>query len=110
MKKKEVTIAAIQAPLGGSSADNINRVEAHVRKAAKDGAQIILPSELFELPYFPQNQKEVDFSLASSSEENAAIKYFTPFARKLGVVIPISFFRKIRTELLQLCGGNRRRW
>ena len=49
---RTVTVAAIQCALGGSRAQNVDRVEALVRDAAAQGAQVVLPPELFEGPYF----------------------------------------------------------
>ena len=51
-RDETITVAAIQCPLGGSRDENVARVERHVREAAKKGAQVILPPELFEGPYF----------------------------------------------------------
>ena len=58
------TVAAIQCALGGGRAENTDRVETHVREAAKQGANVILPPELFEGPYFCREEKESFFELA----------------------------------------------
>jgi N-carbamoylputrescine amidase len=89
-----VTVAAIQCPLGGSRAENIARVEGHVREAAARGAQVILPSELFEGPYFCREEKEEFFAWARPFEGHDTIARFAGLARELGVVIPISFFER----------------
>ena len=47
-----VSVGAVQCSLAGPREANIARVEAHVRDAAAKGAQIVLPPELFEGPYF----------------------------------------------------------
>ena len=75
---KNVTVAAIQCPLGDSREENVARVEAHVRAAAKNGAQIILPPELFEGPYFCRHERESFFDWARPFEGNETIARFIP--------------------------------
>jgi N-carbamoylputrescine amidase len=90
----EITVAAIQCPLGGSRAENVDRVIGHVREAKKRGAHVVLPSELFEGPYFCCEEKERWFAEARTFEGNETIARFSALARELGVVIPVSFFEK----------------
>lgn len=92
--KRVVTVAAIQAPLGDDRATNVQRIERLVREAAGRGAQIILPPELFETPYFCRVEREELFDLARPIEGNPTIERFAAVARELGVVIPISFFER----------------
>ena len=47
-----ICVAALQLPLGGDERDNIFAVSGLVAEAAEQGAQIILPPELFASPYF----------------------------------------------------------
>ena len=50
-----VTVGAIQCALGGAREENVARVErltVPAKAARQKGAQIILPPELFEGPYF----------------------------------------------------------
>jgi len=79
---------------GKDSGENIARAERLVREAAEKGAQIILIQELFETPYFCQDEIHAYFGLAKPLAENAAIAYFAPIAKELGVVLPISVFEK----------------
>ncbi|MFN7701406.1 MAG: N-carbamoylputrescine amidase [Deltaproteobacteria bacterium] len=92
--KTQVTVAAIQCPLGASREENVARVTAHVRAAAARGANVILPPELFEGPYFCREEKESFFEWARPFEGNATVAHFAAIARELGVVIPVSFFEK----------------
>lgn len=89
-----VTVAAIQCPLGGSREENVERVEHHVREAKKRGANVVLPSELFEGPYFCREEKETFFEWARPFEGNATVARFAAIAKELGVVIPVSFFER----------------
>jgi len=96
MQKQEhwVTVAAIQCPLGGERDENVERVISHVRAAAAKGAQIILPSELFEGPYFCREEKDEHFERARPFEGNETIARFAALSKELGAVIPVSFFEK----------------
>ncbi|MGT2802357.1 N-carbamoylputrescine amidase [Streptococcus henryi] len=91
---RNVTVAAIQMQCSAQVADNIKTVERLVRKAAGQGAQIILLPELFERPYFCQERQYDYYSYAQSVEDNTAIKHFKPIAKELEVVLPISFYEK----------------
>ena len=74
--------------------ENIAKAEEMVRRAAADGANIILLPELFETPYFCQ-QKNYDFYfLAERTEDNPAVKRFMQVAKETGTVIPVSFYEK----------------
>lgn len=91
---RNVCVAATQMACGPDGAANIARAEALVRAAAAQGAQIILIQELFETPYFCQDEIQAFFNLAKPLEANAAIAHFAPIARELGVVLPISVFER----------------
>jgi len=91
---RNVTVAATQMACTKTPAENIARAESLVRDAAGKGAQIILIQELFETPYFCQDEIHSFFSLATPLEDNAAIKHFAPIAKELGVVLPISVFER----------------
>ncbi|MGD0525568.1 MAG: N-carbamoylputrescine amidase [Polyangiaceae bacterium] len=89
---RSVVVAAIQCPLGGARAENLARVEAHVRQAASLGAQIILPPELFEGPYFCREERAEHFAEARPVEADEAVARMREVARELRVVLPVSFF------------------
>jgi N-carbamoylputrescine amidase len=91
---RPVAVAAIQMACDWNADGNITRAEALVRKAAAQGAQIILLPELFETPYFCIEQDARHLALARPVAENRAVLHFAPLARELGVVLPISFFER----------------
>jgi N-carbamoylputrescine amidase len=91
---RQVNVAAMQMACGKDPAANIARAEKLVRTAAAQGAQIILIQELFETPYFCQDEIHGFFALAKPLEENPAIAHFVPIAKELGVVLPISVFER----------------
>ena len=82
------------SPATGISTRNIATAERLVREAAQRGAQIILLQELFETPYFCIEQDSRHLALATTVADNRAVRHFTPIARELGVVLPISFFER----------------
>ncbi len=87
-------LAVIQAAFGDDEAKNIATVERLVREAAKQGAQVILPPELFEGPYFCKTQDERWFANARPAAGNPTVARFQSVAKELGVVIPVSFFER----------------
>jgi N-carbamoylputrescine amidase len=91
---RNVIVAATQMACGSEAGENIARAERLVRKAAAAGAKIILIQELFETPYFCQDEIHAFFSLAKPLAENAAVAHFAPIAKELGVVLPISVFER----------------
>src|SRR5215467_960691 len=94
----EVTVAALQTALTDDVATNVARVTELVRQAAARGAQIILPSELFEGHYFCRTQREADFGRARPAERHPTLRQFQQLAAELGVVIPVSFFEQAGPE------------
>lgn len=91
---RKVKVAATQMSCSWNREEVLDKAEKLVRKAAAEGANIILLQELFETPYFCQKQKFEYFDLAKPLSENAAVKRFTEVAKELQVVLPISFHEK----------------
>ncbi len=91
-------VAALQSAFSDDVASNVRRVTELVREAASKGAQVILPSELFEGVYFCQTQKEEDFLRAAPVAGHPTLLHFQALAKELGVVIPVSFFEKAGPE------------
>ncbi|MCC5970546.1 MAG: N-carbamoylputrescine amidase [Pararhodobacter sp.] len=96
---RNVTLAATQFACSWDIDDNIAKAEDLVRRAAADGAQIILLQELFQTPYFCAEQHFRHFSLAQNAVEDRAVRHFSNIARELGVVLPISFYERAGTAL-----------
>ncbi|MDO4478007.1 MAG: N-carbamoylputrescine amidase [Lachnospiraceae bacterium] len=87
-------VAAIQMNCSASVDDNIAHADALVRKAAAEGAQIILLPELFERPYFCQERRYEYYDFALSVDDNPAVQHFSKVCAELGVVMPISFYER----------------
>jgi N-carbamoylputrescine amidase len=91
---RNVTFAATQFACSWDAPANIAKAKELVRKAAGQGANVILLQELFETPYFCQDQLADHFALAKPFAENPVIAEMAMLAKELGVVLPISFFEK----------------
>ena len=91
----KLTVAAIQLPLGSSDeTENIGQVSALVEQASAQGAQVILPPELFSGPYFCRIEDEALFALARPTAEHPSVRAMQALAAKLKVAIPTSFFER----------------
>ncbi|MBM4213480.1 MAG: N-carbamoylputrescine amidase [Gammaproteobacteria bacterium] len=101
---RKVTVAATQFACSWDAAANIARAESLVREAAARGAQVISLQELFETPYFCIEQEPAYFALATTVEENHALRHFRGVARELGVVLPISFFERANQAYFNTVG------
>jgi N-carbamoylputrescine amidase len=87
-------VAAIQMACTWDKAANLDKAEALVHDAAQQGAQVILLPELFETPYFCKDQKQAYFALAHPVANHPLLSRFSQIAKKLKVVLPISFFER----------------
>lgn len=91
---RSICVAALQAAYGEDLAANIAKTQALIREAAGRGAQVILPSELFQGPYFCVTQEERWFEGAYPALEHPCVLAMQPLAAELGVVIPVSIFER----------------
>ena len=90
--KRSFTLAVTQMACSFDPIENQDRGEYLVRKAASQGANIILLQELFERPYFCKDQNPDYFNWALPVAENPLLNRFSNLAKELEVVIPLSFF------------------
>ena len=88
----EITVAALQLAFGDDLERNVANVSALVREAANRGAQVILPPELFEGPYFCRVEDEGLFAQARPVDQHRAVQAMRALAAELRVTIPTSFF------------------
>ncbi|HTN14226.1 MAG TPA: N-carbamoylputrescine amidase [Sphingomonadaceae bacterium] len=92
---RQITVAALQLALNAEDErDNIAAVGALVEEASANGAQIVLPPELFSGPYFCKLEDEALFALARPTLEHPAVIAMRNMARALRVAIPTSFFER----------------
>ena len=91
----KITVAALQLALGSDDeAGNIDAVAQLVERAAGEGAEIILPPELFSGPYFCRVEDEALFALARPTLEHPSVVAMRKLAKSLKVTIPTSFFER----------------
>ncbi|CAM3008108.1 N-carbamoylputrescine amidase [Vibrio diazotrophicus] len=89
-----VKFAAIQLSKSWDLEDNLNKEKKAIREAAQNGANVILPQELFAAPYFCKKQEAKYFELAEETENCLLIKEMSALAKELNVVIPVSYFER----------------
>src|SRR6201996_5897801 len=91
---RNVTLAATQFACSWDAPKNIAKAKELVRASAAKGANVVLIQELFETPYFCQDQLVDHFGLAAPLEGNKLIGEMAELAKELGVALPVSFFEK----------------
>ncbi|KPP81607.1 MAG: N-carbamoylputrescine amidase AguB [Oceanicaulis sp. HLUCCA04] len=94
MTDTAITLGVLQGAFGEDMHANIDTVKGLVREAAGKGAQVILPPELFQGPYFCTSQEERWFGTAYPALEHPCVTALQPLAAELGVVIPVSIFER----------------
>jgi N-carbamoylputrescine amidase len=65
-----------------------------VSVAIDSGADIVLPQELFQGPYFCQTEHQDWFAWACTVEEDPGIAAIAKLTRGRGTVVPVSFFER----------------
>lgn len=92
---RTIHVGALQSAfVKGDMAANIERVSELVRAAAAQGAEIVLPPELFCDHYFCKTQEEHHFAAAYEWQKHPAVLAMQDLATELGVAIPVSIFEK----------------
>lgn len=91
---RNVTLAATQMACSWDAEETLARAEALVRRAAGQGAQVILLQELFQAPYFCITLDARHLGLARGVDEDRGVAHFRALARELGVVLPLSFYER----------------
>ena len=90
----KVTVAATQMTCSWEIEENITKAKKIINDAANKGANVILLQELFQTPYFCIEYDEEIFRLAKPFDDNTLLKEMSDIAKKLQVVLPISYFEK----------------
>jgi len=89
---QKITVAAMQLAFGEEISENIANVSELVREAVDRGAQVVLPPELFEGPYFCRVEDEALFATAKPTAEHPSVRAMQQLAEELRIWIPTSFF------------------
>ena len=93
----QVSIAAIQVACETDREANIAKAVGRIEAAAADGATLVVLPELFYMPYFCKEQDPRWFDLAEPAAASPLLDRFAALARRLGVVLPVSFFERTPT-------------
>lgn len=91
---RAVKVAALQFKINPDYDTNLKQSLEMIREAAKNGAKVILLPELFETVYFCQERRYEYYDLATSVNDNQAIKVISELCKELDVVIPVPFFER----------------
>lgn len=89
---RKVKVSAIQIKVSNCLEDNLNKVEAKIREAAQNGANIILLPELFERQYFCQERRYEYYAYAKETLDNDAVKMALKLSGELSILILVSFY------------------
>ena len=95
----KVVVAAIQMRCYPEVEKSLAAAEKMVRKAAAQGANIILLPELFAREYFCQQRRYDFYDYAMPVAEDRAVQMGMRLAKELLVVLPIIFYEKYITRL-----------
>jgi len=91
---REIVAAGLQLSFSGERDRDIAHTASAVRRAAADGARLILPPELFEGHYFCRREDEGLFATAQPLDKHPAVAAMREVALEEKVFIPCSFFER----------------
>ncbi|MGF1778388.1 N-carbamoylputrescine amidase [Vibrio nomapromontoriensis] len=89
-----VKFAALQLSKTWDLEANMTKIKGAIREAAANGANVVVPQELFAAPYFCKKQESKYFELAEEFDTSPLIHTMSELAKELNVVIPVSYFEK----------------
>jgi N-carbamoylputrescine amidase len=92
--KTTFTLGLIQMNCSTNRDSNLEKSVTHIREAARRGAQIVALPELFLSPYFCQEEKQVNFSLAEPVP-GPTVANLTSIAKQEKLVIIAPLFEKV---------------
>jgi N-carbamoylputrescine amidase len=93
MPRPPFTVGLVQDHATADLARNLARTEAHVREAARRGAQVVCLKELFNAPYFCKSQQPERFDLAEPVPGPTTGR-MQALARELAIAIVVPLFER----------------
>ena len=90
----QTTVAATQMACSRDWNTNMERADALIRRAAADGAQIILPQEVFSSHEFQFMEMDPKPFLMAEAVDGPTVSHMRGLARELGVVLPTNIFER----------------
>ncbi|MBZ6379075.1 N-carbamoylputrescine amidase [Pacificimonas flava] len=91
---RNITAAALQLSFTDDEKDDIAATAEMAVSAARDGADIVLPPELYQGHYFCRYEREELFERARPTSEHPAISEMQKVAKAEGIYLPASFFER----------------
>lgn len=91
---RKTVVAVIQSRFTDSAEADIARVVSLVEEAARRGAEVVLPPELFQGHYFCRTESDAFFDRAHPTRKHPAVLAMQEAAERLHVVIPTSYFER----------------
>lgn len=89
-----VKVGIIQSAFGSDAKVNNQKIIHFIEKASSEGAQVVLPPELYQSHYFCKTQNEEYFADALPLEGHPFLGEVQKVAKSRKVVVPCSFFEK----------------
>lgn len=90
MRNRKYTIGLLQLAFGSDTADNLKKTLSWLKKAARQGAQVICLPELYRSQYFCQKEDFNAFDLAETIPGPSTIAFQKAAkANKVAVIVPV---------------------
>lgn len=96
---RSLIAAAVQIACTDDVEANLEKLEGHVRGAARRGAQLVVLQELFEGVYFCMDEDRRHDVRAHPLAGHPTVARMASLARETGVVLPVSLFERDGTRL-----------
>lgn len=87
-----LTLAAVQMSCTWDREENLAKAEHLIREAAGQGAQVILPQEMFSQHFFAFMDWKPEYFALAETRDGPTVSHMRRVAKDLGVVIPCNFF------------------
>ncbi len=94
MTERTVTVAATQMSCTWDRDENLAKAEGLIRDAAGQGAQIVLPQEMFSQHFFAFMDWKSEYFALAEADDGPTVSHMRAVAKDLGVVIPCNYFEK----------------
>jgi beta-ureidopropionase len=95
---RSVSVGIVQAAWTGDATSMLDAQESHLRDAAARGAQIVCFQELFNAPFFAQQQRSEYYAYAELVPEGPTVARFRAVGAELGVVLVLPLFERTAVE------------
>jgi N-carbamoylputrescine amidase len=93
MARESFKVGVVQDPATADVPANVARAEAHIRNAARRGAQIVCLKELFNAPYFCKSEQTDRFDLAEPIP-GPTTERMQSLAKELSVALIVPLFER----------------